>query len=57
MARHGVYASWREAERIFPNVLRCYQELRNETHLPMDLPKMLEGMERLRGRPADHACL
>ena len=53
----GVYASWREAERIFPNVLRCYQEFRNETHLPMDLPKMLEGMEQLRGRAADHACL
>jgi cyclase len=53
----GVYASWREAERVLPNVLRCYQEFRNETHRPMDVPKMLEGMERLRGRPADHTCL
>jgi glyoxylase-like metal-dependent hydrolase (beta-lactamase superfamily II) len=53
----GVYASWREAERILPNVMRCYQEFRDETHLAMDLGKMLEGMERLRGAPADHTCL
>ncbi|MBI4636156.1 MAG: MBL fold metallo-hydrolase [Candidatus Rokubacteria bacterium] len=53
----GVYASWREAERILPNVMRCYQEFRGETHLPMDLPRMLEGMERLRGRPSEHTCV
>jgi hypothetical protein len=53
----GVYASWREAERILPNVMRCYQEFRNELHLPMDLPRMLQGMEALRGRAADHTCL
>ena len=53
----GAYASWREAERILPNVVRCYQEFRDETHLAMDLGKMLEGMERLRGAPADHTCL
>jgi cyclase len=53
----GIYASWREAERILPNVMRCYQEFRSELHLPMDLPKMLEGMERLRSRRADHTCL
>jgi len=53
----GVYASWREAERILPNVARCYQEFRNETHLAMDLPRMIEGMERLRGAAASHTCL
>jgi len=53
----GVYASWREAERILPNVMRCYQEFRDETHLDLDLVKMLEGMERLRGAPTDHACV
>jgi len=53
----GVYASWSDAERILPNVMRCYQEWRNEVHLPMDLPHMLDGMERLRGRAADHTCL
>src|SRR5439155_1578958 len=44
-------------ERILPNVMRCYQEFRNELHLPLDLPRMLDGMERLRGRPTDHTCL
>lgn len=53
----GVYASWREAERILPNVMRCYQEFRDETHLDLDLPRMIEGMERLRGAPAEHTCL
>ncbi len=53
----GVYASWREAERILPNVMRCYQEFRDEIHLPLDLERMLEGMERLRGAPAAHTCL
>jgi cyclase len=52
----GVYASWREAERILPNVMRCYQEFRSETHLAMDLARMLTGMERLRGARADHTC-
>src|SRR5882724_877038 len=53
----GVYASWSDAERILPNVMRCYQEFRNELDQPMDLPRMLAGMERLRGARADHACL
>jgi len=39
-------------------VMRCYQEFRGETHLPMDIPGMLEGMERLRGaRKSLHTCL
>jgi len=53
----GVYASWREAERILPNVMRAYQEFRRETHLGLDLPRMLEGMERLRGAAGGHACV
>jgi len=53
----GVYAQWREAERLLPNVMRCYQEFKNETHLPMDIAKMIAGMEALRGRPVEHTCL
>ena len=53
----GVYASWREAERILPNVMRCYQEFRNETDRDMDIARMLDGMQALRGRPVDHTCL
>lgn len=53
----GVYAAWREAERILPNVMRCYQEFRDEIDRPMDIPAMLEGMERLRGARSPHACL
>lgn len=55
--RLGAYASWSDAERIYPNVLRCYQEFRNEMDAPMDLDRMLKGMEELRRRPADHTCL
>jgi cyclase len=55
----GVYASWHEAERILPNVMRCYQEFRDETHLPTDIPAMLAGMEQLRarGKRTRHTCL
>ena len=53
----GVYAAWSDAERILPNVMRCYQEFRNELDQPIDLPRMLSGMERLRGARADHTCL
>lgn len=53
----GVFASWREAERLLPNVMRCYQEFRNETHLALDIARVLEGMERLRGGPSGHACV
>jgi cyclase len=53
----GVYASWREAERLLPNVMRCYQEFRKETHLDLDVTRMLEGMERWRGARSAHACL
>jgi cyclase len=53
----GAYASWREAERILPNVMRCYQEFRNETDRDMDIARMLDGMQALRGRPVDHTCV
>jgi len=53
----GVYASWSDTERILPNVMRCYQEFRDELDQPMDLPRMLKGMERLRGARLDHACV
>jgi len=53
----GLYAAWREPERILPNVMRCYQEFRDELDQPLDLQRMLSGMERLRGAPADHHCL
>jgi len=53
----GAYASWSDAERILPNVMRCYQEFRNEPDAPMDLPRMLAGMERLRGTRDAHACV
>jgi len=53
----GVYASWSDAERILPNVMRCYQEFRDELDQPMDLPRMLAGMERLRGAASGHACV
>jgi cyclase len=53
----GVYASWREAERLLPNVMRCYQEFRRETHIDLDVMRMLEVLERWRGAGSDHACL
>jgi len=53
----GIYARWREAERILPNVMRCYQEFRQELDRPMDLKWMIEGMERFKGSASDHACL
>jgi cyclase len=53
----GVYASWREPERILPNVMRCYQEFRDETDHDLDIPAMLAGMQALRGRRRGHTCL
>src|SRR5256886_4887571 len=53
----AVYGTRSHAERLLPNVMRCYQEFRNELDQPLDLPRMLDGMERLRGRVADHTCL
>ena len=53
----GVFASWAEAERLLPNVMRCYQEFRNETDRDLDIVRMLDGMEALRGRRTDHTWL
>ncbi len=53
----GPFRAWSDAERILPNVMRCYQEFQDATGTPMDLPRMLAGMEALRGAPADHTCL
>ena len=53
----GIYAAWREPERILPNVMRCYQEFRGETGQPLDVVAMIEGMERFRGRVAGETCL
>jgi cyclase len=53
----GVYASWREPERILPNVMRCYQEFRDETDRELDVPRMLSGMRTLRGGGPGHTCV
>jgi cyclase len=53
----GPFRAWCDAERIVPNVMRCYQEFRNELDRPMDVPRMLAGMEALRGKPSGHACV
>lgn len=55
--RLGVYADWSDPERIYPNVLRCYQEFRGRPERPLNLPRMLAGMEALRARRARHLCL
>jgi cyclase len=53
----GPFRAWSDAERILPNVMRCYAEFRGQPDEPLDLPRMLAGMQKLRGRPADHTCL
>jgi hypothetical protein len=55
--RIGAYAAWSDAERILPNVMRCYQEFREELDRPLDVARMLSGMERLRGLRPGHTCL
>jgi len=44
----GIYSKWREAERILPNVLRLYQEFRNELDQPLNPIEVFDGMRRLR---------
>lgn len=53
----GPFRAWSDAERILPNVMRCYQEFQGQAEQPIDLPRMLAGMEALRGRPSDHTCV
>ncbi len=55
--RLGAYASWSDAERILPNVARCYQEFRDELDRPLDMATLLAEMEELRGAASAHTCL
>ena len=50
----GVYASWREPERILPNIMRLYQEFRNELDQPIDAQRMFAGMRQLRAEQHGH---
>lgn len=52
----GVYASWREPERILPNIMRLYQEFRHELEQPLDLERMFDGMRQLRAERHGHAA-
>ena len=51
----GVYASWREPERILPNIMRLYQEFRHELEQPLDFERMFDGMRQLRAERHGHA--
>lgn len=53
----GPFRAWSDADRVLPNVMRCYTEFQGQPDAPLDLPRMLAGMEALRGRAADHTCL
>jgi len=46
--RLGIYARWRESERILPNVMRLYQEFKDELQQPLDMTMVFNGMRRLR---------
>ena len=50
----GIYARWREPERILPNVMRLYQEFRNELDQPLDALKVFDGMRQLRAEWHGH---
>ena len=50
----GIYARWREPERILPNIMRLYQEFRNELDHPIDAFAMVEGMRKLRAEWHGH---
>jgi cyclase len=50
----GIYASWREPERILPNIMRLYQEFRKELDTPIDVQRMFEGMRQLRAERHGH---
>lgn len=51
----GIYAKWREPERILPNIMRLYQEFRNELDQPLDLVKVFVGMQQLRAEQHAHS--
>lgn len=46
--RLGVYARWREPERILPNIMRLYQEFSDELDQMLSPVEVFEGMRRLR---------
>jgi glyoxylase-like metal-dependent hydrolase (beta-lactamase superfamily II) len=52
----GIYARWREPERILPNVMRLYQEFRNELDQPLDVLKVFDGMRQLRAEWHGHGA-
>ena len=51
----GIYARWREPERILPNIMRLYQEFQNELDRPIDRQRMMDGMRQLRAERHGHA--
>ncbi|MBI2204239.1 MAG: MBL fold metallo-hydrolase [Candidatus Rokubacteria bacterium] len=53
----GPFRAWSDADRVLPNVMRCYAEFQGQPDSPLDLPRMLAGMEALRGHATDHTCL
>ncbi|MGE0825093.1 MAG: MBL fold metallo-hydrolase [Candidatus Binatia bacterium] len=52
----GIYARWREPERILPNIMRLYQEFSNELDKPVDAMAMFEGMRQLRAEWHGHTA-
>ena len=52
----GIYARWREPERILPNIMRLYQEFQNELDRPIDRQRMMDGMRQLRAERHGHAA-
>jgi cyclase len=52
----GIYARWREPERILPNIMRLYQEFSNELHQPLDAMRMFDGMRQLRAEWHGHGA-
>ena len=52
----GIYARWREPERILPNILRLYQEFRNELDQPLDMLQVFKGMRQFRAELYGHAA-
>ena len=52
----GIYARWREPERILPNIMRLYQEFQNELDQPIDRQRMMDGMRQLRAERHGHAA-
>src|SRR2546422_712280 len=52
----GIYARWREPERILPNIMRLYQEFRHELDQPLDALQVFDGMRQLRAEWHGHGA-